>query len=128
MTSLEIKQGIKAHIVQTDLFKTNLICVIITVPLNRESATKNALIPFMLRRGTANLPDQTLINRELDDMYGAIFNCGIDKFGDNQILKFYIEIINDSYTLDNNSILEKSINTLLDIVFNPVMEERKIKK
>lgn len=126
--TLEIKQGIKAHIIQTDLFKTNLVCIIITVPLNKESVTKNALIPFMLRRGTAKLKDQSLINKELENMYGAAFNCGIDKLGDNQVLKFYIDSIDDSYTLDNEQILEKSINSLLDIVFNPFMEDGKFKQ
>lgn len=126
-TNLEIKQGIKTHMIKTDMFKTNLICVIITVPLNKENVTKNALIPFMLRRGTANLNDQSLINKELENMYGATFNCGIDKFGDNQVLKFYIESIDDSYSLDKNSILDKAINTLLDIVFNPLMENGKFR-
>ena len=59
---VELKQGIKAHFINTDKHKTDLTCVILTVPLKREYVTKNALIPFLLRRGTEKLPNQYLIN------------------------------------------------------------------
>ena len=42
--SFEIKPGIKLHLIETDFFKTNLVCVIITVPLKEEIVTKNAYI------------------------------------------------------------------------------------
>ena len=126
--SFDLKQGIKAHVINTDLYKTNMICVIITMPLDRENVTKNALIPFMLRRGTQKYPDQYILNRELEKMYGASFDCGIDKTGDNQILKFYIDTVNNDYTLDKENILEKSIDMLLEIVFNPILENGNLKE
>ena len=102
-----IKEGIKAHFIETDLFKTNLICVILTTKLERDTVTKNALIPFLLRRGTNNLKTQTEINKKLEEMYGATYDCGIDKIGDNQALKFFVETINDKYTLSK----EKDLNS-----------------
>ena len=119
-TSCDLKQGIKAHFIKTDLYKTDLSCIIITTPLKRETVTLNALIPFMLRRGTKRLPNQGLINKELENMYGAAFNCGIDKMGDNVVLKFYIESISTEYALAGENILEMNLNNLLDIVFDPV--------
>ena len=119
-TSCDLKQGIKAHFIKTDLYKTDLSCIIITTPLKREMVTLNALIPFMLRRGTKRLPNQGLINKELENMYGATFNCGIDKMGDNVVLKFYIESISSEYALDGENILEMNLNNILDIVFDPV--------
>ena len=127
-TSCDLKQGIKAHFIKTDLYKTDLSCLIITTPLKRETVTKNALIPFMLRRGTKRLPNQSLINKELENMYGATFNCGIDKMGDNVILKFYIESISNEYALDGENILEMNLNNLLDIVFNPIEENGMLKE
>ena len=119
-TSCDLKQGIKAHYIKTDLYKTDLTCIIITTPLKKETVTLNALIPFMLRRGTKKLPNQSLLNKELENMYGAAFNCGIDKMGDNVVLKFYIESISNEYALNNENILEMNLNNLLDIVFDPV--------
>lgn len=119
-TSCDLKQGIKAHFIKTDLYKTDLTCIIITTPLKREIVTLNALIPFMLRRGTKRLPNQSLLNKEFENMYGAGFNCGIDKMGDNVALKFYIESISNEYALDGENILEMNLNNLLEIVFDPV--------
>ena len=126
--NFEIKQGIKAHMIKTDLYKTDMIPTIITVPLTRENVTKNALIVSMLRRGTANLKTQTEISRALENLYGAAFECGIDKYGDNQILRFYMDSINDKFALNNEEILKEVLNILLDIVFNPVLENGKFKE
>lgn len=117
--TVELKKGIKAHFINTDLYKTDLTCIILTTPLKRETVTKNALIPFMLRRGTAKLPSQYLISKELQNMYGASFNCGVDKMGDNVVLKFCIESISNEYALNSEDILKLNLETLLDLVFNP---------
>ncbi len=124
----EIKQGIKAHFIKTDLFKTNMISCIITVPLIRENVTKNALIVSMLRRGTANFKTQLDLSRELENLYGAAFECGIDKYGDNQILKFYADSINDKFALNQEEILKNTLNILLDIICNPLLENGKFKE
>ena len=121
--SIEIKQGIKAHIINTDLFKTNLICIIFTIPLTRENVTKNALIPFLLRRGSKKFNSQIIINKELENMYGATFDCGIDKIGDNQVLKYYIDVIDNRYSLDGENLLKKALDMILDITFNPLMDK-----
>lgn len=124
----EIKQGIKAHLIQTDLFKTNMISCIITVPLTRENVTKNALMVSMLRRGTANFKTQLDLSRALEDLYGAAFECGIDKYGDNQILRFYIDAINDKFALNEEEILKNALHILLDIICNPLLENGKFKE
>lgn len=94
----------------------------------KDTVTKNALIPFMLRRGTNRLPNQYLINKELENMYGASFNCGVDKMGDNIVLKFYIESISNEYALNNENILKMNIENLLELVFDPVKIDDKLNK
>ena len=119
----EIKKGMKVHLIQTQKFKTNLIAVFLTVSINRETVTKNSLLSAVLRRGSKNMPTSTQISQELEEMYGASFDNGIDKTGDNQILKFYIEAINDNYLPQNDeNMLKTSIDKLLEIVFNPLTE------
>ena len=121
--SFEIKSGIKLHLIATDFFKTNLVCVIITVPLKEEIVTKNALIPFVLRRGTKELPSQAMLNEKLENLYGANFDCGIDKIGDNHVLKFYIESVDNDYAFDGENILKETVDLLLKIVFDPHKED-----
>lgn len=122
LNTIEIQDGIKFHKINTNKFKTNLIAVYLTTKLDRENITKNALILSILKRGTNNLKTQEDINIKLEDLYGAEFNCGIDKFGDNSVFKFYIETLNDNYIFKKENILEESINTLFDMIFNPVTE------
>lgn len=117
-----IKENIKLHCITTEKFKTNLIAVFLTVPLMRETITQNALIPAVLRRGTANLKSQEEISKKLEEMYGAAFDCGVEKTGDNQILKFYLEMINDEFLPNNEQILNEGIDLLLDIILNPLFE------
>lgn len=119
---IEIKQGINLHFIPTNLFKTNLVCVLLTTPLIKETVTQNALIPFLLKRGSKNYKTQEEISKKLDDLYGTSFECGVDKIGDNQVLKFYVESIRDEYVADK-SLIDESIKLLLDIVFNPNLEK-----
>ena len=118
---IEITQGINLHFIPTNLFKTNLVCVLLTTPLNKDTVTKNALIPFLLKRGSKNYKTQEEISKKLDDLYGTSFECGVDKIGDNQVLKFYVESIRDEYIADG-SLIDESIKLLLDIIFNPNLE------
>lgn len=120
----EIKTGIKLHTIKTEKFKTNLISVFLSMPITRENVTKNALISAILRRGSMNMPTLLEISKTLEEMYGASFDNGIDKTVDNQILKFYIETINDNYIPHNGeNMLKTSIEKLLEIVFNPLIKD-----
>lgn len=124
----EVKRGIKTHMIETNKFKTNLFAIFLSVPLNRESVTQNALIPAVLRRGTANLKTQEEISIELENMYGATLDCGVEKTGDNQTLKFYLETLNDTFLPEQENLSKKAIELLLDVVFNPLTENRNFKK
>ena len=126
---IEIKKGIKLHTIKTDKFKTNLIAVMLTTKLNRENVTKNALIPAVLRRGTKTLKTQEEINKKLEEMYGASLDCGVDKTGDNQVLKFYIETVNDEFLPQNaENMLKSSLEKICEFVFNPYLEDGAFKK
>ncbi|MBR0350371.1 MAG: insulinase family protein [Clostridia bacterium] len=124
-----IKQGITLHKIDTNKFKTNLFAIFLTTKLNRENVTKNALISSILRRGTMNLPSQEEISKKMEEMYGGSFDCGLDKTGNNQVLKFYIETVNDKFIPQTkDDMLKQSLETLLDIVFNPYIENNAFKE
>lgn len=120
---MELKNGIKMHTIHTNKFKTNLIAIFMTQKLDRENVTKNAVISSVLRRGSKNMPSQEEISKQMEEMYGASFDCGLDKIGDNQVLKFYIETINDNFLPQKEDILKIALEKLLEIVFNPYIEK-----
>lgn len=124
----EVKKGIQLHLLKTEKFKTNLIAIFLTLPITRENVTKNALLSAVLRRGSKNMPTSMQISQELEEMYGASFDNGLDKTGDNHILKFYLESINDNFLpQQSENMLKTSIEKLIEIVFNPILENGKFK-
>ena len=123
-----IKKGISLHTIETNKFKTNLMAIFLSLPLNRETVTKNALITAILRRGTQKLNSQEEISKALEEMYGASFDCGIEKSGDYHTIKFYLEILNDQYLPIQENLSKKGLDLLLDIAFNPYIENESFKK
>ena len=118
-----MKQGIKLHTINTNKFKTNLIAIFLSIPLTRENVTKNSLLASILRRGCEKYKTQEEISKKLEEMYGAEFNCGLDKIGKNHVLKFYIESINDEFLPQNEEkMLKQSIEIISEIVFNPLVQ------
>lgn len=127
--TIEIKKGINLHVIETNKFKTDLVSIFLTTSLTRQNVTKNALIASILRRGSSTMPTSEEISVEMEEMYGASFDTGIDKLGDNQVLKFYIESVADKYIPgDNLEILENSIEKILDLAFNPFLENGRFKE
>ena len=126
--SKEIKQGVTLHTINTNNFKTNLYAVFLATPLTRENVTLNALLTAVLRRGTNSMKSQDIISKKLEEMYGASFDCGIDKTGDNHIIKFYLEAISEEFLPEKEEITEKCLDILFDIVFNPLIENEGFKE
>ena len=117
-----VKPGITFHVIKTNKFKTNLFSIFLTTKLQRENVTKNALITSVLRRGTKDFPSQEEISMKLEEMYGASFDCGVDKVGDNQVLKFYLESINNEFLPSEENLSKECFSILYNIVFNPYLE------
>ena len=119
-SKIEIKQGINLHKINTNKFKTNLFACFLASPLNRETVTKNALLAAVLRRGTNNIQSQDLISKKLEEMYGASFDCGVEKTGDNQIIKFYLETLNEKFLPEKEELNKTAVQILFDIILNPL--------
>ncbi len=111
-------------LIKTNRFKTNLYAIFLTIPMKKEDATINSLIPAVLRRGTEKYPTQLEIEKRLEEMYGASFNCGVDKIGNYQVLKFYIEGLSNEYTEEKQNIEE----LLKEIIYSPILENGYFKK
>jgi predicted Zn-dependent peptidase len=124
----DVKNGITIHKINTNKFKTNLFAIFLTTKLDRENVTKNALLSAVLRRGTKNLPTQEDISKQLENMYGASFDCGVEKTGDNHVLKFYLESINNEFLPTQENLSKECLDILIDIVFNPYLENEQFKQ
>ena len=124
----EIKKGIKVHYIKTNKFKTSIYAIFLSTPLNRNTITQNALIPAVLRRGSANLKTQEDISIALENMYGANLDGGVDKSGDNYLIKFYLETLNDRFLPQKEELSKEALELIFDVVFNPLIEGNRFKK
>ena len=115
-------ERIRLHVLPTNRFKTFAISLFAGVPLDEKKVTPVALIPFVLRRGTAKTPETIAFREKLDDMYGAGFGFDVYKRGNSQIVQFRMDVINDRFVSSDQSLLAASIGFLGDVLTDPCLE------
>ncbi len=118
---IEIANGVRACLVNTDRFKTNVMSVHIILPLESDMEA-NSLLCYMLRRRCAKYPTITSLNRRLAELYGASLACGISKNGDSQDICFRMVSVSDRFALSDETISKSCTELLLDVLFEPKCE------
>lgn len=103
----------------TDKFKTGCLSINLLTPLSRETASKNALIPFVLRRGTATAPDMAAIAAKLDSLYGARINPMVRKKGEVQAIGFCADFADDKYIPGDSKNLADMTATVCEMLLMP---------
>ena len=69
VTRTELLPGVHLTAVQTKKFKSSVLGMQFLAPLARETAALNALLPAVLRRGTAAHPDMESLSAALDELF-----------------------------------------------------------
>jgi predicted Zn-dependent peptidase len=120
-------QRIRIHVLPTDRFKTYAISLYIGRPLDEANVTATAIIPFILRRGTEQFPETKAFRERLDEMYGAGFGFDIYKRGNNQIVQFRMDTIDDRFVGGNQqpSLLQETLAFLGQTLTKPALENKR---
>ena len=113
---------IRLHVLPTQRFKTFSISLYAGLPLTEETVTPVALVPFVLRRGTASTPETIAFRERLDDLYGAGFGFDVYKRGDAQIVQFRMDVINDRFVSSEQPLLSSSLKLLGEVLTDPASE------
>lgn len=109
----------RLHIVPTKKFKTVHIIVKLKAPLNRETITKRALLPYVLRQGTKSYPNEQALQKKLDSLYGAGFSMDGVKKGNNHIISFRLQVANEKYIANESTVIDEAMSLLGEIIFSP---------
>ena len=120
-TSKDILPGVRLTCVTTDKFKGGLISLNLLTRLCRENASANALIPSVLRRGTVRYPDMDALNARLDELYGAVIDPLVRRFGEIQSVGLAAVFTDDAYLPGRNNLLEDVAALLGEMLLSPVM-------
>lgn len=116
------KNGISFFHIQSEKFKTVRIDVFFIEPLNREKAVSNAIIPFLLKRGSERYPDQQKLAMRLEELYGAGLGAAVMKKGENQIIHFSADFVSDQYTAGKTKLFDEIGSLVIEIISKPALE------
>jgi len=114
---------IRLHVMPTKRFKTYQFTLYAGVPLSDADVTRTALLPFVLRRGTAATPETRAFRERLDDLYGAGFGFDVMKRGDSHVIVFQLEVLQDRFARGaGESLLAAGMRLLGEVVTQPALE------
>ncbi len=123
VTHKDLLPGVRLTAVHTDKFKSCMLGVTLMTPIDGATASANALIPSVLRRGTQDRPDMESLSAALDELYGGAIEPMVRKKGETQCVGFAASFLDDAYTLDGSNILESAAALLGDLLLRPVTED-----
>ena len=97
-------------------FKTGVLSAQFITPLDKETASYNALLPAVLHRGTMRCPDMEQLAAAMDRLYGAQISPTIRKRGETQCLGFVASFIDDRFVSRNEPRLEPAAELLGELL------------
>ncbi len=117
---VEIRPGVWLTHLREDKFKTACFSVAMLSQLNRETASMNALIPFVLRRGTGAYPDMEALSARMEELYGTVIEPTVRRIGEIQCCGFYASFPEDSFLPAGEAVLRDALKLTLDMLLSPV--------
>lgn len=115
----EILPGVWLTALENDKFKTGCLSISLLTQLDRETAAMNALIPYVLRRGSRNHTDMQALVTELDGLYGSYIEPVVRKIGEIQCIGFLASFADDKYLPDGSGVFESIANLCGEILLAP---------
>ncbi len=113
----EISKCVNLRFLKTEKFKTNMISLVLRLPLCRDTVTRAALLPRVLKRGTQSYPTLSDISKKAEELYGATLSASTVKKGDNQLLAFSVHFVSDSFI--SETITEEVVKLFAEFVLHP---------
>ncbi len=115
----EILPNVYLTCLRTDKFKTGLMSATLLTQLQRQTAAENALLPYVLRRGTASAPDMAALQARLDGLYGASAEPCVRRKGEIQCVGFRAGFGEDRFLPGSPSVTESAARLLGELWLAP---------
>ncbi|MCA0969075.1 insulinase family protein [Halobacillus litoralis] len=116
------KQGYRLHILPSNKYKTITIVAKLKSPLKREGITERALLPHVLQKATNNHPNIRSLQSAFENLYGTALSSDGSKKGENHVISFRMEVVNEAYLNDSEPILEEAFKLFHEVLFDPKTE------
>ncbi len=118
----ELCDGVHFNAIKDDRFKTARISVAMFLPLDKQTASVYALLPFVLTNSCRKYPDFTSLNRQLATLYGVSLFSDVSKIGDMQVLTVGVSFLDDKFALEGENLSSQLTQLLCDVLFDPLLE------
>ena len=119
---VKLSEGAEGLFVKSNRFNTTLISCNFFLPLKKATVAEYALLPFILTSCSKRYPDFSRLNYKLSRLYGARLDASTEKYGDFQLLRMTVSVINDRFNLDGESLVSQAAELLLGLIFDPSVE------
>lgn len=119
ITRTQLLPGVWLSCLETDKFKSDCISISLLTELDRETISKNALLPRVLARGTVSYPAMDALAAACDELYGARVLPIVRKKGEMLCMGFYAGFIADRFTPDGERLLEPVCQLLGELLLHP---------
>ena len=119
LTRTEIMPGVWLNHLRADKFKTACLSLSLLSQHRRETAAMNALIPSVLRRGTARYPDLDALSARLDELYGTAVEPVVRRIGEIQAVGFYASIPEGAFLPAGEDVLRPACELLGQLLLSP---------
>lgn len=116
----ELMPGVFLSHLRSDKFKTACMSVTLLTQLRRETAAMNAVIPFVLRRGTTRYSDMEQLSRRMDELYGAAVELVVRRIGEIQCIGFYGSFPEPDYLPGGEALLGDTCALMAQLLLDPV--------
>ncbi len=115
----ELMPGVFLSHLRSDKFKTACMSVTLLTQLRRETAAMNAVIPFVLRRGTTRYGDMEQLARRMDELYGAAVEPVVRRIGEIQCIGFYGSFPEPDYLPGGEALLGDTCALMAQLLLDP---------
>jgi predicted Zn-dependent peptidase len=119
------QDGFDLHFIKNNKFKTNSITVKLKAPLDRDTITYRALLPYVLNQATNKYPSKQELQLKLDDLYGSVMGIYGGKKGENHIITIRMELANKKYIPDNTDIMSEGISLVHELLYNTYTKDKR---
>ena len=115
----ELMPGVFLSHLRSDKFKTACMSVTLLTQLRRETAAMNAVIPFVLHRGTTRYGDMEQLSRRMDELYGAAVEPVVRRIGEIQCIGFYGSFPEPDYLPGGEALLGDTCALMAQLLLDP---------
>ena len=122
----DLDAGITLFVQPTDRFKNTFLRMFVRSHLS-EDASATAVLPHILMRGTRRRPTMAKVCAHLDTLFGSSASADSGKIGENQVLSFRVDAVNDRHLPGRSRNVRRGLEFLREMALDPAREGRELR-